>query len=182
MRRASNVPPPPRVPLCPCSALSDEILGLYESVKLKKAFKYFIFALKETGKVGVTTTYDWEIVHKADAVADSENKAAFDDMVKRCNADKPQFIVFDFADTKADGRQIKKLVLIKWVPESTHFRVKPVYGASYQVRARDYMGADVGVGLQKRRRVLGGQASETAPPLLVFHVMPPAALKLMLML
>ena len=47
-------------------------------------------------------------------------------------ADEARFVVFDFADVRPDGRQIKKLVLVKWCPDAVSFRIKPVVGASYQ--------------------------------------------------
>jgi hypothetical protein len=83
--------------------------------------------------VGTKITFDWSIDTKADPVSDAENKAAFEAMLKELPSDDARFVVFDFADTKADGRQIKKLVLIKWCPDSVSFRVKPVVGATYQV-------------------------------------------------
>lgn len=46
--------------------------------------------------------------------------------------DAPCFVVFDFVTTTADGRMVKKLVLVKWCPDTVHFRVKPVYGGTYQ--------------------------------------------------
>jgi hypothetical protein len=94
--------------------VSDELLALYEEVKLRHKHKYFIFSLKQTGKVGTKTTWDWSIDAKADPVPDSENAAAYSSMLKELPSDDARFIVFDFADTKDDGRQIKKLVLIKW--------------------------------------------------------------------
>lgn len=114
--------------------VSDELLSLFEEVKLRHKHKYFIFSLKQTGAVGTKTTFDWSIDFKADPVADAENKAAFDAMVGKLPTDEARFVVFDFADVKADGRQIKKLVLIKWCPDSVSFRVKPVVGSTYQVR------------------------------------------------
>jgi len=112
--------------------ISEELLGLFEEVKLRHKHKFIIFSLKQTGKVGTKITFDWSIDTKADPVADAENKAAFEAMLKELPSDDARFVVFDFADTKADGRQIKKLVLIKWCPDSVSFRVKPVVGATYQ--------------------------------------------------
>jgi cofilin len=53
-------------------------------------------------------------------------------MVKSLPADDARFIVFDFTETKDDGRQIKKLLLIKWCPDAVNFKIKPVIGATYQ--------------------------------------------------
>lgn len=47
-------------------------------------------------------------------MADDKNLVAFQELIKSLPTDEARFIVFDFADTKADGRQIKKLLLIKW--------------------------------------------------------------------
>ena len=59
-------------------------------------------------------TFDWRVDGKADPVPDSENKASFAEMVKGLPADDARFVVFDFTETKDDGRQIKKLLLVKW--------------------------------------------------------------------
>ncbi len=59
-------------------------------------------------------TFDWRIDGKADPVADSENKNSFAEMVKGLPTDDARFVVFDFTETKEDGRQIKKLLLVKW--------------------------------------------------------------------
>ena len=91
-----------------------------------------MFGLKQIGKVGNQTTYGWEVTHKADPVADDKNLETFAAVVKSMPTDAPCFVVFDFVDTKSDGRQIKKLLLIKWCPDSVNFRIKPVIGASYQ--------------------------------------------------
>lgn len=94
--------------------ISDELLGLYEDVKLRRKFKYFTFSLTKTGQVGVKATYDWRIDAKADPVSDDKNKEAFAELIKSLPSDDARFVVFDFAETKEDGRQVKKLVLIKW--------------------------------------------------------------------
>jgi hypothetical protein len=115
--------------------VSEELLALFEDVKLRHKHKYFIFSLAQTGKVGTKATFGWSIDAKAEPVADDKNKSAFEEMMGQLPADDARFVVFDFTDTKPDGRQIKKLVLIKWCPDSVSFRIKPVVGASYQVRA-----------------------------------------------
>ena len=104
----------------------------------------------------------FKMVKAADPVADvAKNADAFRALVSELPADDHRFVVFDFTDTKADGRQIAKLVLIKWCvracrvkvsgsphhhhhyrttpsqiicrcPDSVHFRIKPVIGATYQ--------------------------------------------------
>ena len=85
-------------------------------------------------QTGVKLDFGWSVDFKADPVPDADNKVAFEDMLSKLSADAASFVVFDFADTKADGRQIKKLVLIKWCPDSVNFRIKPVVGSTYQVR------------------------------------------------
>ena len=83
-------------------------------MKLKHKHKYIVFSLKQSGQVGTKTTWDWSIDAKADPVPDSENQAAFMNLVKSLPSDEAKFVIFDFCDVKPDGRQIKKLVLIKW--------------------------------------------------------------------
>jgi hypothetical protein len=94
--------------------VSDELLALYEEVKLRHKHKYFIFSLKQTGAEGNKTVWGWQIDHKSDAVPDDKNLEAFAEVVKQLPADEARFVVFDFTETKADGRMIKKLLLIKW--------------------------------------------------------------------
>jgi len=113
-------------------AVSDELLSLYEDIKLRHKHKFVIFSLKQTGVVAGKASYDWSIDHLAPPAADDKNRESFEELVKMLPAEEARFVVFDFADVKADGRQIKKLVLIKWCPDSTHFRLKTVIGASYQ--------------------------------------------------
>ena len=111
-------PPPLRSRSLPRQAtgisISDELLSLYEEVKLRHKHKYFSFSLQKTGQVGVKVTYDWRIDSKAEPSPDSENKSAFAAMIKDLPTDDARFIVFDFTESKDDGRQIKKLLLIKW--------------------------------------------------------------------
>jgi cofilin len=112
--------------------VSDELITLYEDVKLRKKHKYFVFSLKKTGQVGVKATFDWSIDHKAEPASDDKNKDSFIELVKNLPTDDARFVVFDFTETKDDGRQIKKLILIKWCPDAVNFRLKPVIGATYQ--------------------------------------------------
>ena len=76
--------------------------------------KYFIFSLKQTGTEGNKTTWGWEINAKSEHVPDDKNLEAFTEVVKQLPADEARFVVFDFTETKSDGRMIKKLLLIKW--------------------------------------------------------------------
>ena len=94
--------------------VTDELLNLYEEVKLRHKHKYFVFSLKQTGGSATKTTWDWEVNHKADAVSDDKNLQAYSEMVKLLPTDEARFIIFDFSEMKSDGRQIKKLLLIKW--------------------------------------------------------------------
>jgi hypothetical protein len=108
--------PPPPAPRRAQSGIdvSDELLSLYEEVKLRHKHKYFVFSLKQTGGSATKTTWDWEINTKADHVSDDKNLEAYQEMVKSLPTDEARFIIFDFSETKTDGRQIKKLLLIKW--------------------------------------------------------------------
>mmetsp|Transcript_8652 Transcript_8652/g.21809 ORF Transcript_8652/g.21809 Transcript_8652/m.21809 type:complete len:146 (-) Transcript_8652:55-492(-) len=110
--------------------VSDALLEAYEQVKLKAANKYLLFTLEKIGATGTKSTWDWKIVEAADKGGD--NKAKWEEMTGKLPEDEARFVVFDFEDTKADGRLVKKLVLIKWCPDTVHFRTKPVIGASYQ--------------------------------------------------
>lgn len=109
-----RLPPPLQFRLQSGIDISDELLGLYEEVKLRHKHKYFIFSLKQMGSEGNKTVWGWEINHKSEPVSDDKNIEAFSEVVKQLPTDEARFVVFDFVDTKADGRQIKKLVLIKW--------------------------------------------------------------------
>eukprot|EP00353_Schmidingerella_taraikaensis_P008670 CAMPEP_0185580298 /NCGR_PEP_ID=MMETSP0434-20130131/16056_1 /TAXON_ID=626734 ORGANISM="Favella taraikaensis, Strain Fe Narragansett Bay" /NCGR_SAMPLE_ID=MMETSP0434 /ASSEMBLY_ACC=CAM_ASM_000379 /LENGTH=147 /DNA_ID=CAMNT_0028198523 /DNA_START=27 /DNA_END=470 /DNA_ORIENTATION=+ len=112
-------------------SVSDELLELYEQVKLRDAHKYILFSLKKQDDAG--RTFDWAIDHRADKDTDiGNNKTHWDAMVSSLPEDSAMFVVFDFTFNKADGRLVKKLLLIKWCPDTVHFRVKPVIGATYQ--------------------------------------------------
>ena len=102
-----------------------------------------VFSLTETGKEGNKTTYDWNIDHTAEAGGDNTEK--WTEALELLPEDAPKFVVFDFDDKREDGRQIKKLLLIKWCPDSVHFRVKPVIGSTYQTLKEKLtgLGADV---------------------------------------
>ena len=94
--------------------LSDEIFATYEDVKLRHKHKYFIFSLEQTGVEAGKSVWAWKINSKSEPMADDKNAEAFASVVKQLPADEHRFVVFDFTESKADGRQIKKLLLIKW--------------------------------------------------------------------
>lgn len=89
-------------------------------------------------QTGAKPDYGWSVDFKADPVpdADNDNKVAFEAMLPKLSADAASFVVFDFADTKTDGRKVKKLVLIKWCPDSVNVRIKLVVDSTYPVRQR----------------------------------------------
>jgi len=118
-----HVSPPPRArppsPPPPSSRqsgidVSDELLALYDQLKLKKAHKYITFALAKTGEAAGKAVYGWEILERAAPQPDEQNQAAFVALVKSLPEAEARFVVFDFTEQKADGRQVKKLLLIKW--------------------------------------------------------------------
>ncbi|CAE7871448.1 COF1, partial [Symbiodinium sp. KB8] len=110
--------------------VSDSLLEAYEAVKLKSANKFLLFTLEKVGESGSKSTWDWKIVEASEK--DGDNKERWEEMTGKLPEDEARFVVFDFQDTKADGRLVKKLVLIKWCPDTVHFRTKPIIGASYQ--------------------------------------------------
>ena len=94
--------------------VSDELLALYDQVKLKKAHKFIVFALAKTGTAAGKDVYGWNILERSGPQPDENNQAAFVGLVKSLPEAEARFVVFDFTESKADGRQVKKLVLIKW--------------------------------------------------------------------
>jgi hypothetical protein len=53
--------------------VSDELLALFEQVKLRNAHKYIIFSLKKLD----AKNFDWQIDHRADPCADmSQNQVS----------------------------------------------------------------------------------------------------------
>lgn len=84
----------------------------YEAVKLKSANKFLLFTLEKVGESGSKSTWDWKIVEASEK--DGDNKERWEEMTGKLPEDEARFVVFDFQDTKADGRLVKKLVLIKW--------------------------------------------------------------------
>ena len=123
--------------------VSDELLSLYNEIKLKSSYKYLIFSLKQTGKEGKKITYGWSIDEKASP--GGSNQERFSEVLSKLPEDSPCFVCFDFEDEKDDGRAIKKLLLIKWCPDNVHFRVKPVIGSTYQTLKEKLtgLGADI---------------------------------------
>lgn len=117
--------------------------------------------ISRCAQVGNLTTFDWSIDHKADPVADDKNKEAFSAMCDALPASEARFVIFDFADMRPDGRQIKKLVLIKWCPDAVTFRVKPVVGASYQTLKEKCVWAAPRV---PRRRAQPAASATPLPP------------------
>ena len=109
--RAPHTRPPPRPSSPPQSGIdvSDELITLYEDVKLRHKHKYFIFSLKQVGTEAGKTVWGWEVNFKSEPVADAANAEAFAAVVKAMPADESRFVVFDFTESKADGRQIKKV-------------------------------------------------------------------------
>lgn len=66
-------------------------------------------------KTSMPQTHSFKIVKQAYPEPDaSKNEAAFNQLVSELPADDHRFVVFDFTDKKDDGREIAKLVLIKW--------------------------------------------------------------------
>jgi hypothetical protein len=52
--------------------------------------------------------FGWSIKERADPSPDDQNAEIFKQMVKALPENEPRFVVFDFTETKPDGRQIKK--------------------------------------------------------------------------
>eukprot|EP00929_Paragymnodinium_shiwhaense_P042677 TRINITY_DN22048_c0_g2_i1.p2 TRINITY_DN22048_c0_g2~~TRINITY_DN22048_c0_g2_i1.p2 ORF type:complete len:149 (-),score=57.21 TRINITY_DN22048_c0_g2_i1:138-584(-) len=112
-------------------SVSDELLALYNSVKLDQKHKYVIFSLAPVD--AAKKTYDWQIDEAADPEPDfDKNEEKFAEAVSKLPDDKHKFLLFDFKFSSADGRRMEKLILVKWCPDSEHFRVKPIVGATYQ--------------------------------------------------
>lgn len=98
-------------------SVSDELLSVYESMKLRNTNKYIRFSLTKTDAAG--KTYDWSIDEQADPCDDvAKNQEQFNAMLAALPEDSPAFIVFDFCFNKPDGRLVKKLLLIKWCPDT----------------------------------------------------------------
>lgn len=123
--------------------VSDELLELYNDIKLKSTYKYIVFSLKEIGRQGNKITYGWSIDEKASPGGNNEER--FNEVLGKLPEDSACFVCFDFEDEKDDGRAIKKLLLIKWCPDTVHFRVKPVIGSTYQTLKEKLtgLGADI---------------------------------------
>jgi hypothetical protein len=88
--------------------ISDELLALYDQLKIKKAYKHISFTLAKTGTAAGKDVYGWTILEKSDPQPDDANEANFKAMVKSLPEGEPRFVVYDFTETKADGRLIKK--------------------------------------------------------------------------
>lgn len=88
---------------------------------MRSEHKFIIFSLVKTGQAGSKVTYDWNIDHKAEANKDaSSNKELYNTMLGMLPSDEARFVVFDFIHVRDDGREIQKLVLIKWYLNSNN--------------------------------------------------------------
>ena len=88
--------------------ISDELLKLYDSLKLKKAHKYITFTLEKTGTAAGKDVYGWSIKERGEPSPDDTNAEVFKAVVKSLPEAEPRFVVFDFTESKEDGRLIKK--------------------------------------------------------------------------
>jgi septin family protein len=95
-------------------AVNDALLTTYEDVKLRQKHKYIVFTLEKVGSQGNKSTWDWKVLETPAAGEEGDNQAKWEEMCTKLPEDQARFVVFDFNDTKADGRLVKKLVLIKW--------------------------------------------------------------------
>ena len=77
-------------------------------MKIKKAYKHIIFALEKTGTAAGKDVYGWKIIEKGAPQPDDQNEVNFKALVKSLPEGEPRFVVYDFTETKADGRLIKK--------------------------------------------------------------------------
>ena len=83
-------------------------MALYDQLKIKKAYKHISFTLAKTGTAAGKDVYGWTILEKGDPQPDDANEANFKAMVKSLPEGEPRFVVYDFTETKADDRLIKK--------------------------------------------------------------------------
>jgi len=83
-------------------------LALYDQLKIKKAYKFITFTLAKTGTAAGKDVYGWNIIEKGGPQPDDANEANFKALVKSLPEGEPRFVVYDFTETKADGRLIKK--------------------------------------------------------------------------
>ena len=102
------MPPPPTLAAQSGIDISDELLALYDALKLKKAHKYIIFTLEKTGTAAGKDVFGWNIKERGEASPDEANAEVFKAVVKSLPESEPRFVVFDFTETKSDGRLIKK--------------------------------------------------------------------------
>ena len=100
--------PPPRRARQSGIDISDELLALYDALKLKKAHKYIIFTLEKTGTAAGKDVFGWNIKERGEPSPDEANAEVFKAVVKSLPESEPRFVVFDFTETKSDGRLIKK--------------------------------------------------------------------------
>lgn len=99
-------------------AVSDALLSTFEDVKLRQKHKYMVFTLEKVGTQGSKSTWDWKVLETPAAGEEGDNQAKWEEMCTKLPEDQARFVIFDFNDTKDDGRLVKKLVLIKWYVNS----------------------------------------------------------------
>ena len=88
--------------------LHEEIVPLYNEVKLKHSHKFIIFKIEGKKRIVVEKRGDPRSTDSFD-----EDKESFEEM-KSHLTNEPRYILYDFGFTNKESRKIQKLGFIFW--------------------------------------------------------------------
>jgi cofilin len=84
--------------------LHEEVVSEFNELKMKNTSQYLIYRLSDD--------FEWIILEKK-----GEKGESYQDMIKNLPTDLPRFVVYDYNLTTADGRKVRKLININYIPD-----------------------------------------------------------------
>ena len=108
--------------------MDDECLTAFQDLKLRKKFRYIVYALNSDSTAIV--------VERA-----VENCSRYEDFVAELPADDCRFAVYDFEFEKSPGEGVRnKICFIVWVPDTSRVRQKMIYASSKEALRKRLVG------------------------------------------
>eukprot|EP01134_Creolimax_fragrantissima_P003337 CFRG3337T1 len=98
-------------------AVSDQVVQIYDSIKLGHKHKYFIMKISDDNS-------------QIEVVKTAEPTATYDDFLEELPSDDCRYAVYDFDYTSKDGGQRNKLVFFVWAPDTAKIKKKMLIASS----------------------------------------------------
>jgi hypothetical protein len=109
-------------------------------MRLRRKHKYVVFALKQTGVASGKAVWDWEVKEKVPPSAADDNMSAWKALSASLPKDEGRFALFDWTAKASDGRNVQKLILVKFCPDTANVGVKMMMGATHESLKRSLAG------------------------------------------